>query len=363
MANWIQVVQHLKPGGIELMALDLLADDPEQGWILALEGDRDSAIAHWPQLAPLASRLLFLDKAPGWQPGLVPRLMQLMRDLQIEAVHTHHIGPLLYAGVAARLAGVPKRLHTEHDAWHLQQPRRRRLEQLAVALAQPTLVADADAVAQGLRQALGRQASPLYVIKNGVDTDRFCPGSSRVAREALGLPQQVPLIGCAGRLEWEKGQDQLVAALVMLPPDVHLALAGSGSQQAALARQCAQLGVAQRVHLMGNLAQMPQFYKALDLYCAPSRREGLSLSILEAQACGIAAVVTDVGASAEALCRRSGALVPSEDVSALAMALNRQLNFGLDQQPRQFVELQGNLRQTRAAYAALRRNTQEVPVC
>ncbi|MBZ4288949.1 hypothetical protein LAN16_24115, partial [Mycobacterium tuberculosis] len=70
-----------------------------------------------------------------------------------DVVHTHHIGPLLYAGYAARLTGVQTRIHTEHDAWHLQDDKRRHLQALALKAVQPTLVADATRVYNQLRSA------------------------------------------------------------------------------------------------------------------------------------------------------------------------------------------------------------------
>ena len=107
----IHVVQHLSPGGLEVMALELARAQQELGqesFVLSLEGSLEEALAHWPRLAGQRSQLLFMGKRPGLDLTLVPRLVALFRRMRPAAVHTHHVGPMLYAGAAARLAGVPE---------------------------------------------------------------------------------------------------------------------------------------------------------------------------------------------------------------------------------------------------------------
>jgi glycosyltransferase involved in cell wall biosynthesis len=350
----VQVVQHLSPGGIETMALDLQAfrSVGERTHVISLEGSKAEALSRWPRLQPFADWLVFLDKRPGLQPTLVMSLRRLLRDLRADVVHTHHVGPLIYGGLAARLAGVKHLVHTEHDAWHLDDPRRRRLQRLILTLTRPTLVADADAVAAGVRQHLHRDQ--VLVIRNGIDTQRFRPADKCTARGELGLPQDVRLIGCAGRLEPVKGQDVLLDALHQLPSDVHLALAGSGSTEQALRRQVDDLKLSERVHFLGRIDDMPGFYQALDVFCLPSRREGMPLSPLEAQACGVPALVTATGGSREAVCPHTGVLVPRGDALAMADALERLLSAPPTLSPRTFVEREADVRNMARAYAALR---------
>lgn len=355
MKPYIQVVQHLRPGGIETMALDLLArcEPDETGYILSLEGSREEALARWPRLAPVADRLIFFGKPAGFRPGVILRLARLFREMKAHCVHTHHIGPLLYAGIAARLAGVPYRIHTEHDAWHLNDPKRRNLQRKVLWLARPHLVADAETVAEGMRRNLGRE--DFLVIPNGIDTDRFQPGDRAAARQALGLPANAKLVGCSGRLEEVKGQKVLLQALALLPEGVHVALAGIGSTEAALRTLAQELGIADRVHFLGRIDAMPTFYQALDLFCLPSFQEGMPLSPLEAQACGIPALVTDAGGSRETLCPDSGRLVPVGDPAAMSKVMDAMLEQVNDANPRAFVEQHGDLKRMAQAYGELRR--------
>ncbi len=357
MTTVVQVVQHLIPGGIETMALDLtaFAEDHEKTIIISLEGDRKSAISNWPRLQPVAHKLIFMDKQPGLTPLLILRLSRLFKQLGVDVVHTHHIGPLLYAGVAARLAGIKCLIHTEHDAWHLNDPWRCKLQRWVNRLTRPLLVADAESVATSMRNFL--KLKQIRIIRNGIDTERFKPGDQSKARQRLGLPQDVQLIGCSGRLEAVKGQNILIYALAQLSQTVHLALAGTGSTEAELLHLAKILNLGERVHFLGRIDEMPGFYQALDIFCLPSLNEGMPLSPLEAQACNIPTAVTDVGGSGETLCPRSGELIPAEDADAMASTLRKMLQPRLPKShpdPRSFVQHQGDVRHMARAYANLR---------
>ena len=168
MNTVVQVVQHLVPGGIETMALDLNAfsEAQERPIIISLEGDKKSSLRDWERLQSVADRLIFLDKAPGLKPSMILHLYRLFKRLGVDVVHTHHIGPLLYAGIAARLAGVRCLIHTEHDAWHLNQPRRRLLQRAVIRLTRPLLVADAESVASQMRHSL--KLDNIRIIRNGI---------------------------------------------------------------------------------------------------------------------------------------------------------------------------------------------------
>ena len=349
----VQVVQHLTPGGIETMALDLqrLATPNLEVHVVSLEKNAQAAIKLWPKLGEIASRLHFLDKPPGLSPVTLLRLVRLLKRLRPLAVHTHHMGPLLYAGLAARTTGVPVLVHTEHDAWHLHSARRRRVQGLAVRVLRPRLVAVADVVADCLRGALPG-VDPL-VIRNGVDVDIFQPGDARAARASLGLPQDVPLVGCPARLHPVKGHKTLLEALKYLSPDVHLALAGDGASEKELRQRTEELGLGHRVHFLGRVDDMPSFYRALDVCCLPSYAEGLPLSLLEAQACGVSTVVSDVGGCKEALCPASGHLVMPGNSPALGAALGASLSESESNCPREFVLNEGDIHDMVRGYVGL----------
>ncbi|WDD96834.1 glycosyltransferase [Thalassomonas actiniarum] len=346
-----QVVQHLSPGGIETLVLDLMRHSKHKTLVFSLEGTREQAMEKWPVLKPFADRLVFLNKQPGFQPRVIKALIRLFSWHKITSVHTHHIGPLLYGGLASRFCGIKSLIHTEHDAWHLADKKRRFLQKCLISCLKPSWVADAQAVAEKVSDYL--KTSKVKVITNGIDIDKFVPGDRLKARRQFNLPANVSLIGCAARLEPVKGQDILIKALGCLPPCYHLAIAGDGSTKNALKHQVRQAGLGARVHFLGVVDDMPSFYQALDVFCLPSRFEGMPLSPLEAQACNIPSVITNVGGSSEVVCQQSSVLVPPEKPFCIAEAILNLSVVSYRQNPRAFVQQQGNIKDTVLAYDRL----------
>jgi glycosyltransferase involved in cell wall biosynthesis len=360
----VHVVQHLVPGGLEVMVLELARAQARhhEVMVVSLEGDRASAQGHWPRLAHEATRIVYLGKKPGVDLAVVWRLARLLRAEGAIGVHTHHIGPLLYAGLAARLHRNLRHIHTEHDAWHLQNAKRRRLAQIAMRIARPVLVADAPHVADAVVAALGG-ARPQVVL-NGVDLDHFAPGDRAAARAVLGLPAGKPVIAIAARLEPVKGIDVALRALAEVPEAV-LAIAGSGAERGHLEALSRDLGIAHRVIWLGHVDDTALLYQAADVVCLPSRAEGLPLALLEAQACGRMVVASRVGGVPGGIDPHSGILVEPEVPTALARGLLAALARGLQMalckavdgpgaaDPRDFVMRTASLDTMEAAYTNL----------
>lgn len=358
MKTIVQVVQHLSPGGIETMALDLLLHSHanETAYIISLEGTLEEATAHWPVLTPFTDNLIFLNKKEGVSPSLFIKLMNVFKRIKPDSVHTHHIGPLFYAGIASRLMGINTLLHTEHDAWHLENNKRKCLQKFVIGVAKPCIVADAITVANNLKKHLNMR--DVKVIHNGINTERFIPGDRYDARAALSLPTNASIIGCGGRLEPVKGQHFLIEALSLLPDTAHLAIAGDGSERDNLRHLAHQLGIAHRVHFLGRIDIMETFYQSLDVFCLPSLNEGFPLSPLEAQSCGIRTLVTHVGGAHETICPKTGMLVEKENPEALALSLQHMLKQPKSLAPRTYVEQHGNVQLMASAYRDLRNGTQ-----
>lgn len=364
----VQVVQHLAPGGIETMALDLqrFSQDENNSYIISIEGTKEQLVAKWPRLKDRADRLICLEKPPGLSWQTISQLTDLFKQLKPQVVHTHHIGPLLYGGIAARRAGVKSIVHTEHDAWHLQSAKRRFLAKLLLKLVKPVLVADAHMVAAEVVKQL-KIASPV-VIQNGIDTERFTPGSPDArlaARERFNLPQDAIIIGCAARLIAVKGHKTLLAAMKEQSSNVHLALAGQGEEEQNLKQFVADELDGSKIHFLGNIDDMPSFYQAIDIFCLPSFKEGFPLSPLEAQSAGVPVVASDTGGMKETLCPTTGKLVTAGNVQDLSLTLKQvvaQLKTdserqNLGQNIRHFVTNNNDVRLMASRYHALSTGT------
>ncbi len=343
----VHIVQRMAPGGIETLVLDLALADCNI-YVLSLEGKTEQLIADWPRLERIQTRLFALNKPNRLVFSLINTLSNHLKCLGAKSIITHHIGPLLYAGLAARLRFINVRVHVEHDAWHYQNAHRRRIAKLLYAWVNPRLVAVSKSTAVAVREALN--VDDFEIIPNGVDMNRFKPASKIVAREALNLPQGKQIIGSIGRLVHVKGHDLLIEALANLPPTIDLALVGHGDERINLERQAKQLNIADRVHFLGNLNAPELAYPAFDVFCLPSRGEGFPRTLIEAQACDVSVVATDVGGSSEALCPLTGHLVEANNAIKLAQILEFALNNPNSTSPRHFVNPKFSFERTIEAY-------------
>jgi glycosyltransferase involved in cell wall biosynthesis len=183
---------------------------------------------------------------------------------------------------------------------------------------------DADAVvanSQGLAD-MARAHDPkqkIGVIPQGADTAGIAPKTTYTARDPVALLT-------VGRLAKHKGLDVLLAALAQVPPELRwtLSIVGDGPERQALKAQAAQLGLSEHVTFKGwaRREDLPQIYREADIFVLPSREEGMANVLMEAMCAGLPAVATRIAGSSEAvLDGETGLLVPTEDPSALARAL------------------------------------------
>lgn len=150
------------------------------------------------------------------------------------------------------------------------------------------------------------------------------------ARAALGLPETGPILGCAARLHPSKRLDAAIAVLPHLPGS-HLALAGQGPAEACLRALARSLGVADRVHFLGELqpTRIGDFLAALDVFVFPSSLESFGLAALEAAVAGVPVVASRIPVLREVLDGgdREAALfvdvdAPTEFAAAVARVLD-----------------------------------------
>jgi len=339
----IHVVQHLKPGGIESFALEFqrAAQQYYDVHIISLESQNINN--YWNNNLECKGFIHILNKQPGWQIGIVIQLIKIFKKIKPIYVHTHHIGPLIYGGFAARLANITNIIHTEHDAWHLANKKQRLLQRLFITLVRPIYVADAHFVAEQVKKLIP-SLKPI-VIANGVDINKFKPFNheKQLVIKEYALPKNLTFIGCAARLESVKAHDVLIKALYNLPENIGLVLAGTGSLKIQLTDLVKKLKLGNRVFFLGHIKDMTKFYSLIDVFCLSSHNEGLPLSPMEAQACGVPVVLTNVGGCKEAICTKTGLIVEPDNPKLLSKALMALINSKSDISPRKFIEQQRSL--------------------
>ncbi|MCI0463891.1 MAG: glycosyltransferase family 4 protein [Gemmataceae bacterium] len=216
------------------------------------------------------------------------RLARRLRRDGPGLVHVH--SPYHYAAVrwGLRWARVKRVVHIHLDFG---------LEGLQWALRTPPelIVTCARSLVDGVRKALppaAQQRQRVEAVPNAVDTDRFAPGDKGKAKEYVGAPGDLPLALMLANLAPHKGQETAIRAVALLKQrrvDVACWLAGveRGGEESFTARLrglIGELGVGDRVRLLGQRRDAPDLLRAADFFLLPSTSEGLPLSVLEAQA-------------------------------------------------------------------------------
>ena len=239
----------------------------------------------------------------------------------VDVVQCFQWRPALIGLAAARLAR-RGRIVAGRRSVPVERGLKALLDDLVVQLADRVVVN-----AESLRPG-GRAGARTEVIPSGVDTDRFRPDLEARARgrAALGVANGTALVGTVGRLEIRKGTDTLLEAAARLEAAGvtrwHLALVGDGPARADLEARAARLGIADRVTFLGERSDVRETLAALDVFVLPSRTEGMSNALLEAQATSLPVVATAVGGNPEVVAAdATGLLVPADDPPAMARAI------------------------------------------
>ena len=170
---------------------------------------------------------------------------------------------------------------------------------------------------------LGVAADKITPLRNGVDLQRFQPMDRAAARATLGLERFTLL--SVGLLDPRKAHDLIIKALPSLP-EVDLLIAGTGPEKKNLEQLAQELGVADRVTLLGPVPQteLKTYYNAADALVLASSREGWANVLLEAMACGTPVVASNVWGTPEVVAApEAGELMPERTPQGLVTALSK----------------------------------------
>jgi sugar transferase (PEP-CTERM/EpsH1 system associated) len=276
-----------------------------------------------------------LNKPPGL--GLHTHLdfWRLMRRLRPTVLHTYNLAALEYA-LTGSMAGVPVRIHAEHgrDASDPEgkNPKHNFLRRHIAPFVDRFIPVSED-LNRWLGEVVGIPAAKTLFIKNGVDTDSYAPGGVPAA-DSPWVPDDI-VIGTVARVQDVKNHRALVEAFARLraqlqdsapalAPRVKLSIVGDGPLLPVVRQQVNALGLQDGVWLPGARADIKAVLQTFSVFALPSLAEGTPVSMLEAMACGLPVVASNVGGIPEVVDNGvQGLLVPVGDVEALAQALTR----------------------------------------
>ncbi len=298
-----------------------------------------------------------------------------------DIIHCHGIFWPTYVGILlAHLMGKASLAKvTQFGTDDLSAIRGRRLGHLQVAL----LSRVDRLIAISSQLATDYQSDPAFADKvvqlpNGVDTKVFQPIMEQAKedlRRKLGLPLEALLITFVGIVKHRKGVDVLVDAWIRLArsfPQVALTLVGpcdAASQGgtidleyvADLRRRIATSGLEKRVFWIGQVADVVPYLQASDIFVLPSRREGLPNALLEAMACGLPCIASDLDSVQEVMLPGTGLIFERGNANALAehlisLAADQEKRHSLGAAARERVERDFSLDAIADRYVALYRD-------
>jgi glycosyltransferase involved in cell wall biosynthesis len=274
---------------------------------------------------------LGLFRKGGIERRIVKTVREFLRGEKISLLHSHLYHANVYGRLAAFREGIPA-VCTVHNTYAHPKMHRRLINRW-LARRTARIIAVSAPVRDDILRYDGVDPSKVVVIPNGVEPDRFdIPLTRAEARERLGIPAEHFLIGTVGRLEEQKGLQYLLDAVRILRrggKNAFLLVAGSGREEARLREQATRDGIEDAVFFLGPRRDIPELYRAMDVFALPSLWEGGPITLLEAMASGLPVVATPVGFVPEVVRDGvNGFLVPLRNPALLADVL-----WGLREDP------------------------------
>jgi teichuronic acid biosynthesis glycosyltransferase TuaC len=280
----------------------------------------------------------FFKGLDGWLMALGSRriVRQVVRDFSPTILDAHFLYPDGYAAsLLAREFGLPLTItiRGSKDARLVGGPRRGKLRDAMNAAA--TLFAVSDSLKREIAAPLGMPDEKTVVIGNGVDTAKFSGVDRAEARQRLRLASDARVLISVGSLIELKGFHRILPILPRLRrdfPGLRYLIVGGGTTQGdmsgTLRAMTRELGLEDCVVFCGPQVpdQLKWYYGAADLFVSATSYEGWANVLLEAMACALPIVTTDVGGNAQVVCRESlGTIVPYWDEPAFEAAVRDAL--------------------------------------
>ena len=332
----MQVIPYFCFGGAETMCENLT-------YALQEMGHQVTVVSLLPERTPISERMegfgvriVYLDKKLGLDLSMIPKLTKLMRAEKPDVVHTH-LNVIKYAALAARLAGIPRCIHTVHNV--AEEEAEGRLQKITNQFffrrGWSVPVALSPEVKNSIVSFYGIGEESVPVIYNGVDLSRCLP------KEDYGA-ENLRLLHI-GRFNEQKNHRGLLEAFRLILkeyPQCTLELLGDGELMEQTVSYAKELGIAESVFFRGSRTDVYPFFNAADIFLLPSKFEGMPMTIIEAMGTGLPIVATAVGGVPDMLTHgESGLLVPCESGAVagavLQLAQSEELRARLGRRAKQ----------------------------
>jgi len=284
----LHVITSLRTGGAEHLMVDLLPrlrDLGNEVELLLFDGTRTP---FYEQLEATGIAIHQLTMGGNvYNPLNIFRLMKYIRGFDI--IHTHNTACQLFVPMAKMLNfGKAKLFTTEHNTTNRRRGNKvLRLLDKWMYNRYERIVCISDKAQDNLEQHIGKHPS-ICTIYNGIDTHHFLSPIKDISAKTEFIVTMV-----AG-FRPQKDQDTLMRAMALLPDNFRLWLVGDGERRSGLESLIAELGLLNRVNLLGIRTDIPDILEQSDICVLSSHWEGLSLSSIECMASGRPFIASDV---------------------------------------------------------------------
>ncbi|WP_372627670.1 TIGR03088 family PEP-CTERM/XrtA system glycosyltransferase [Arsukibacterium sp.] len=303
------ILWSFRTGGLENGVVNLinqLKPDEFRHSIICLT---DYDAAYYQRITQQNVQIYCLNKRPGHDLRSFWRCFKLIRQLKPDVCHSRNLAAMEYQ-LPAMLARVSQRVHGEHG-WDLtdlagQNKKYVMLKRLFKPIIQRYIALSREGL-NYLQHRIGVSAERITLICNGVDTERFQPATRSTSTLPATLAESDRLIfGSVGRIAAVKNQQLLIAAYIALcqqhaafKANTALVVIGDGPTRTELQQQLAAAGLAEQSWLPGDRSDIATILPGLSVFVLPSLAEGISNTILEAMACGLPVIASNVGGNPE----------------------------------------------------------------
>lgn len=342
----LAVVKYMGAGGIETYLVNVLSAIDRTKFKVTIVCTGRGNNFYKDELARLDVKTVFCPN-PYSQIGYICRISKIIRDYKIDAVCDFRGDFSASTLLAAKIARVKSRVAMYRSTRRGFRPDP--LRNLYVNIMHRCAKRWATRVIGNSPKVLDaffpewHGDDKFAVVRNGVDLNKFSPDvSGQSIRQELGVSSDCIIIGHVGSFRSAKNHKVLLQSFAKLKAqldNVHLLLVGDGSMRDNIENLIKQLGIAEHVTLAGVQKDVPKMLAAMDIFFYPSLYEGMPNALIEAMACGLPIVVSNIGEILEIIPPGfETQLFAADDVQGFAGALKR---LCLDKATRKQLGFQG----------------------
>jgi len=270
-----------------------------------------------------------IGKRSGIDLSLSFRFMKLFKKLKIDIVNTHGSANWLFAGIAAKMCGIPL-IHTEHTKPYFNLKKWMKIEKVMSIVTNQIITVGAK-VARFMIDEEGISEKKIKVIYNGIRTELYELNIDVAKKRAeIGVGEKDIVIGVVARLFPNKDHKMLFHAFKKVAyhiPLAKLVLVGDGPLKSDLIATAEELDITNKVIFLGNRRDIPELLQTFNVFALSSILEGLPIVLLEAMAAELPIVATNVDGNPELVINgETGYIVPPREPDLFADALIKLLS-------------------------------------